>query len=82
MSIQRHPPDGEASPCSDDKRYAIAVTTKAEGMDIVLHGLQRHRAKQIVARENRTRDVDTNVQLVPEDELEQRDVHLKHPVNE
>lgn len=72
MSTQRHSPNGEASPCSDDKRYAIAVTTKAEGMDIVLHGLQRQRAKRIAARENRTRDVDTNVQLVPEEDLEQR----------
>ncbi|WP_266082141.1 hypothetical protein [Haladaptatus caseinilyticus] len=82
MSIQRHSPDGEASPCSDDKRYAVAVTTKAEGMDIVLHGLQRQRAERIAARENSIRDVNTNVQLVPEEDLEQREVQLKHPVND
>ncbi len=53
--------------------------TKAEGMEVVLHGLQRQRAERIAARKNRNCDAMTNVQPVREDELDERSVQLKHP---
>ena len=62
-----------------DERYAVVVSTKAEGMEVVLHGLRRQRAERIAARKNRNRDETTNVQPVREQELEQLEDQLKHP---
>ncbi|MCO8246512.1 MULTISPECIES: hypothetical protein [unclassified Haladaptatus] len=79
MSTQRHPTHGAASTRPNDERYAVVVITKAEGMEVVLHGLQRRRAERIASRKNRNRDAMTNVQPVREDELEERSAQLKHP---
>lgn len=78
MSTVRHPSRTDDSTCSDGERYGIVVITKAEGMEVVLHGLRRERAERIVNRKNRVRDEATNVHLVREDELERRENQLKH----
>ncbi|MFH5798020.1 hypothetical protein [Haladaptatus sp. CMAA 1911] len=81
MSTQRHSPRGAASTRPSDDRYAVVVITKAEGMEVVLHGLRKQRAERIATRKNRNRDESTNVQPVPERELEQRSDDLNCPEN-
>ena len=78
MSTPRHPTH-DATTRPGDEHYAVVVITKAEGMEVVLHGLQRRRAERIAARKNRNRDETTNVQPVREQELEQLENQLKHP---